>query len=132
MGTKCTPLLAYWLLYSYEAEFVQKLLKCKTKTDLANSFNFTFRILMTCCLSIFPIAVSVFHQIYPHELEIKDTTETRRSASYMDLLLEINSDGILKSRISDKRDDFSFPIANFPFLSRTYHHPQLMAYMYLK
>ena len=37
--------------------------------------------------------------------------------SYLDLLLEINPDGILKSRIYDKRDDFSFPIVNFPFLS---------------
>ena len=64
---------------------------------------------------VFPKTMSCL--IYPPELEIKDTTETRRSASYLDLLLEINPDGILKSRTYDKRDDFSFPIVNFPFLS---------------
>jgi hypothetical protein len=32
-------------------------------------------------------------RIYPIELEIKDTTDTDRSASYLDLLLEIDSEG---------------------------------------
>jgi hypothetical protein len=31
--------------------------------------------------------------IYPIELEIKDTTDTDRSASYLDLFLKINSEG---------------------------------------
>jgi hypothetical protein len=32
-------------------------------------------------------------RIYPTELEIKDTTDTDRSASYLDLGLEIDSEG---------------------------------------
>ena len=32
-------------------------------------------------------------RIYPIELEIKDTTDTDRSASYLDLHLEIDSQG---------------------------------------
>jgi hypothetical protein len=32
-------------------------------------------------------------RIYPIELEIKDTTNTDRSASYLDLHLEIDSEG---------------------------------------
>jgi hypothetical protein len=32
-------------------------------------------------------------RIYPIELEIKDTTDTDRSASYLDLHLEIDSEG---------------------------------------
>ena len=31
--------------------------------------------------------------IYPNELEIKDTTGTARSVSYLDLCLDIDSDG---------------------------------------
>ena len=54
--------------------------------------------------------------IYPNELDIKDTTDTAKSASYLDLHLQIENDGRLKTRLYDKRDDFSFPIVNFPFI----------------
>ena len=55
--------------------------------------------------------------MYPVELEIKDTTESNTSASYLDLLLSIGRDGQLHTSIYDKRDDFNFHITNFPFLS---------------
>ena len=38
------------------------------------------------------------------------------SASYLDLHLEINSEGRLRTKLYDKRDDFNFPIVNFPFI----------------
>ena len=56
-------------------------------------------------------------QMYPAELETKDTTESTTSASYLDLLLSIGRDGQLHTSIYDKRDDFNFHITNFPFLS---------------
>ena len=56
------------------------------------------------------------NDIYPPELEIKDTTDTSKSASYLDRYLKIDNDGQLKSKLYDKRDDFNFPIVNFPFL----------------
>ena len=55
--------------------------------------------------------------MYPAELEIKDTTESNTSDSYLDLLLSIESDGQLRTSLYDKRDDFNFHITNFPFLS---------------
>ena len=55
-------------------------------------------------------------QMYPAELEIKDTTESNTSASYF-LLLSIESNGQLRTSLYDKRDDFNFNITNFPFLS---------------
>jgi hypothetical protein len=42
MGTNCAPLLADLLLYSYESEFLQKLVKDK-KIHEARAFNFTYR-----------------------------------------------------------------------------------------
>ena len=54
--------------------------------------------------------------MYPFELEIKDTTESNTSASFLDLLLSIGRDGQLHTSIYDKRDDFNFNITNFPFL----------------
>jgi len=115
MGTNCAPLLADLCLYSYEAEFMQKLLTSNKKT-VAKSFNFTFRYIDDV-LSINNPKFSEFLQIiYPRELEIKDTTESSRSASYLDLLLGYDSDGKLCTKLYDKRDDFTFSIVNFPFL----------------
>ena len=56
-------------------------------------------------------------QMYPVELEIKETTVSNTSASYLDLLLSIGRDGQLHTSIYDKRDDFYFHIINLPFLS---------------
>ena len=38
------------------------------------------------------------------------------SASYLDLHLEIDSECRLRMKLYDKRDDFNFPIVNFPFI----------------
>ena len=42
VGTNCAPLLADLFRYSYEAEFIEGLLK-SGKKKLAHSFNFTYR-----------------------------------------------------------------------------------------
>ena len=55
--------------------------------------------------------------MYPVELEIKDTSVSNTSASYLDLLLSIGRGGQLHTSVYDKRDDFNFHITNFPFLS---------------
>ena len=115
MGTNCAPLLAYIFLYSYEAEFIQSLLSTG-KIKLASQFNFTYRYIDDV-LSINPDFENYLGQMYPAELEIKDTTESNTSASYLDLLLSIESDGQLRTSLYDKRDDFKFHITNFPFLS---------------
>jgi hypothetical protein len=54
--------------------------------------------------------------IYPDELEIKHTTESDKSASYLDILLNIDSNGRLTTSLYGKCDDFDFAIVNFPFL----------------
>jgi hypothetical protein len=78
------------------------------------SFNFPFRYIDDV-LSLNNSRVRDFvHRIYPIELKIKDTTD--RSASYLDLHLEINNEGRLRTKLYDKRDDFNFPIVNFPFI----------------
>jgi hypothetical protein len=83
-------------LYSYEADFIQVLLKKKEK-KLARSFNFTVRYIDDV-LSLNNSRFGDFiDRIYPIELEIKDTTDTDRSASYLDLHLEIDSEGRLRA-----------------------------------
>jgi hypothetical protein len=51
-----------------------------------------------------------------NELEIKDTTDTDRSTSYLDLHIEIESEGRLKTKLYDKRYVVNFPIVNFSFI----------------
>ena len=117
MGTNCAPLLADLFFHSYEAEFIHNLLKDKKKKHLEKFFNFTFRYIDDVLSLNNPYFSQYLHLIYPSELEIKDTTDIRRTASYLDLFLNIDTDGRLHMKIYDKRDDFNFPIINFPFLS---------------
>jgi hypothetical protein len=46
------------------------------------------------------------------ELEVKETTDTAPSASFLDLYLEFDDSGQLGTKIYDKRD-FNFKIINF-------------------
>jgi len=98
-----------------EADFIQGLLK-KNEKKLARSFNFTFHYI-DGVLSLNNSRFDDFvDRIYPIELEIKDTRDTDTSASYLDLHLEVDSEGRLRTKLCDKRDDFYFPIVNFPFI----------------
>jgi hypothetical protein len=86
MGTNCAPLLADLFLYSYETDFIQEPLK-KNEKKLDRSFNFTFRYIDDA-LSLNNSRFGDFvDRIYPIELDIKDTTDTDRCASYLDLHL---------------------------------------------
>ena len=116
MGTNCVPLLADIFLYSNEAEFIQSLLSTGKKT-LASQFNFTYRCIDDVLSINNPDFENYLGQMYPAELEIKDTTESNTSASYLDLLLSIGRDGQLRTSLYDKRDGFNFHITNFQFLS---------------
>jgi hypothetical protein len=125
MDTNCAPLLVDLFLYSYEAEFVQKLLQDNTQTKkqtnkqtkkLAMSFNHTFRYIDDVLSTNNHYFHSYVHLIYLDELKIKDATESDKSSSYLDILLNIDSNGRLTTSLYDKRNDFDFAIVNFPFL----------------
>jgi hypothetical protein len=89
MGTNCAPLLVDLFFYSYEAYFIHGLLR-KNEKKLSRSFNFKFRYIDDV-LSLNNSKFADFvDRIYPTELEIKDTTDTDRSASYLDLHLDID------------------------------------------
>jgi hypothetical protein len=109
MGTNCAPLLADLFLYSYELDFLQKLVKDK-KIHGAKAFNFTYRYID----DVLSINNSKFAEflplLYPPELEVKETTDTASSASFLDF----DDSGQLSTKIYDKRDNFNFKIINFP------------------
>ena len=115
MGTNCAPLLADLFLYSYETEFLQELVKNK-KIKEARSFNLTFRYIDDVLSVNNKTFARWIPSIYPPELEIKETTDSACSTSFLDLHLEYDPGGHLSTKIYDKRDDFNFEIINFPNL----------------
>ena len=118
-------------LYSYDAYFIQRLLK-KNEKKLAQSFNFTFRYIDDV-LSLNNSRFGDFvDRIYPIELEIKDTTDTDRFASYLDLHLEIDNEGLLRTKLYDTRNDFNFPIVNFHLYVATFQQHLYMEYISLR
>ena len=58
---------------------------------------------------------TIVNHIYPSELQVDKANVSDIEASFYDLHLSI-SDGFVKTKIYDKRDDFDFDIVNFPFL----------------
>ena len=102
------------LLFSPKCSYIR--MRQKNEKKLARSFNLTFRYIDDV-LSLNNSMIGNFvDRIYPIELEKRDTTDTDRSASYLELHLEIDSEGRLRTKLYDKRDDFNCPIVNFPFI----------------
>jgi hypothetical protein len=76
----------------------QKLAKDK-KIHEARAFNFTYRYIDDV-LSIHNSRFAEFHPlIYPPELEVKETTDTASSASFLDLYLEFDDSGQISTKI---------------------------------
>ena len=61
-------------------------------------------------------------QIYPTELQLNKVNSLDTEAPFLDLNLSITN-GIVSSKIYDKRGDFDFEIVNFPFLDGDVPHP---------
>ena len=72
IGAKYVPLLAEFFLYSCEADFTQSLLSTGKK-QLAYRFNLTYRYIDNVLSINNPEFENYLGQMYPAELEIKDT-----------------------------------------------------------
>ena len=58
---------------------------------------------------------TMFNNIYPSELQLNKANVSDTEASFLDLHLSI-SNGFVKTKFFDKRDDFDFDSVKFPFL----------------
>ena len=121
MGTNCAPLLADLFLYSYENEFLDKLIK-EGKRKLAGKFNLSYRyiddLILYDLISFNNRRFKEFiSDIYPKELTISETTESTSVASYLDLLFTRDKSNNITTKLYDKCDAFGFHIVNFPFMS---------------
>ena len=115
MGTNCAPLIADLFLFCYERDFMSSLHKSK-RYDLIDMFNDTSRYLD----DIFTIDNPEFEKhipdIYPRELQLNKANTSDKETSFLDLNIKVIGSDVHTS-VYDKRDDFGFPIINFPWLS---------------
>ena len=111
VGTNCSPLLADLFLYSYENEFLDKLIK-EGKRKLARKFNLSYRYISDLISFNNKRFKEFISDIYPKEL-----TESTSVASYLNLLFIQDNSKNITTKLYDKRDTFGFHIVNFPFMS---------------
>ena len=83
--------------------------------DIIEALNSTSRYLDDLLNIDNPYFEQMVGQIYPTELQLNKANSSDTEAPFLDLNLSITN-GIVFSKIYDKRDDFNFEIVNFPFL----------------
>ena len=114
MGTNCAPLVADLFLYCYERDFMLGLSEI-TQADIITAFNKSSRYLDDILNMENPYFSKLVITIYPKELQLNKTNYSDTKASFLDLDLSIRN-GVIQTKIYDKRDDFNFNIVNFPHL----------------
>ena len=114
MGTNCAPLVADLFLFCYERDFMLSLSE-ENQSGIIEAFNSTSRYLDDLLNIDNNFFDSMVNRIYPSKLQLNKANVSDAEASFLDLHLSI-SDGFVKTKIYDKRDDFDFDIVNFPFL----------------
>ena len=114
MGAGCVPLVADLFLFCYERDFMMSLSDDK-QADVIDAFNTTSRYL-DGVLNINNVYFeNMVGQVCPSGLQLGGVNASDTEAAFLDLHLSI-SNGIVSTKIYDKRDDFDFEIVNFPFL----------------
>ena len=113
MGTNCAPLVADLFLFCYGRDFMLSL-SDNNQTDIIEAFNSTSRYLDDLLNIDNPYFEQMVGQIYRTELQLNKANSSDTDAKYLYFNLSITN-GIVSSKIYDKRDDFNFEIVNFPF-----------------
>ena len=114
MGTNCAPLVADLFLFCYETDFILSL-SDDYQSDVIEAFNSTSRYLDDLLNIDNNFFDSMANRIYPSELQLNKASVSDTEDSFVDLQLS-KSNGFVKTKIYDQRDDFDFDIVNFPFL----------------
>ena len=120
MGTNCAPLVADLFFFCYERDIMLSL-SDNNQADVIEAFNSTSRYLDDLLNIDNPYFEQMVGQIYPTELQLNKANYSDTEAPLLDLNLSITN-GIVSSKIYDKRDDFNFEIVNFPFLDGDVPH----------
>ena len=129
MGTNCAPLVADLFLFCYERDFMLSL-SDNNQTDIIEAFNSASRYLDDLLNIDNPYFEQMVGQIYLTELQLNKANSSDTEAPVLDLNLSITN-GIVSSKIYDKRGDFNYEIVNFPFLDGDVPRSLPMVYIFL-
>ena len=130
LGTNCAPLVADLFLFCYERDFMLSL-SDNNQTDIIEAFNSTSRYLDDLLNIDNPYFEQMVGQIYPTELQLNKANSSDTKAPFLDLNLPITN-GILSSKIHDKRDDYNFGNGKFThFLMEMFLALLPMVYIFL-
>ena len=113
MGTNCAPLIVDLFLFCYERDFMLSL--SDNNQTYIEAFNSTLRYLDDLLNIDNPYFEQMVGQVYPTEIQLNKANSSDTEAPFLDLNLSITN-GIVSSKIYDKRDDLNFEIVNFPLL----------------
>ena len=114
MGIDPAPFWANLFLYSYEEEYISRLIPLDP--GKARHFHSTYRFIDDlCALNDGGEFGKVFKDIYPEELELK-LEHSGQYASFLNLDITIE-DGIFNYKLYDKRDAFPFHIVRMPHIN---------------
>ena len=125
MGASSAPFLANLFLYSCDVEILRSIKKSNKK--LSKTFHLT-----SCCIvDLISISNPRFKQllkdIYPEELVVSESSQSRNDVSYLDLQIDI-SNGDLVCSIFNKRDALIFMLSVFLIYLGLLQQPQLMVH----
>ena len=126
-GTNCAQLIADLFLFRYERDFMFNIHRSK-RYDFLDMFNNTSRYLDDIFTIDNPEFEKHIHDIYPTELQLNKANTTEKETSVFDLNIKVIGSDVHTS-VYDKRDDFGFPIVNFPWMSVDV--PRLSSYGWL-
>ena len=114
MGTNCAPHCPTYFCIVTRGILCQTS-RNKKKFDLIDKFNDTSRYLDDIFTIDTPAFAEHIPDIYPRELQLNKANTSDKETSFLDLNIKVIGNNIHTS-VNDKRDDFGFPIVNFPFL----------------
>ena len=89
------------------------------QADVINTFNKTFRYLDDIFNLDNPFFYSMVSSIYPKELKLNKANSSDNSTAFLDLDLSIEN-GVISSKIYDKRDALNFNIIIFRISMKTF------------
>ena len=125
MGTNCAPLLADLFLYSYENEFLDKLIK-EGKRKLARRFNLSYRYIDDLISFNNERFKEFISDIYPKKVTISETTESTSVASYLDVLFTRDRSNNITTVMH-----LASTLLTFPSCQAIFHQHQPMVSMHL-
>ena len=114
MGTSCAPLVADICFCFVMRETLCCV--CQTIIKLILLKFLTSRYLDDLLNIDNPYFEQMVSQIYPTELQLNKANSSDTEAPFLDLNLSITN-GIVSSKIYNKRDDFNFEIVYYPFFN---------------